>query len=274
LLYTTNKNKTNYNAVHVLTFMASGAAAAAALGRVVGVGVARNDAPSMKIDFPLALAAAAAAGAAVQLLPVKKLSALANAVVDGAAGAAFAAALTLAGMTRPSKVVSVGSASDLSLSNVRRFRDAFLMFQPILTFYKPRFVPSLRLQFLDFANPGHGWDPTLAFVMGAALCVATPAYLAFGLAKRRAVDAETCDWAGRAVDTPTVVGGVLFGGGWALAGMCPGPALTTLGASLALHGGVDAAAAAFVAAMFAARPVARFFAPSCAPCEAPEKKKA
>lgn len=79
--------------------------------------------------------------------------------------------------------------------------------------------------FLDVA--GH-WDPSLAFVMAAAIPVA-----AAGFAFARRFQAPLCaaTFSGptkNRLDTRLVVGAVLFGIGWGLAGYCPGPALASL----------------------------------------------
>jgi uncharacterized protein len=87
------------------------------------------------------------------------------------------------------------------------------------------------------------WDPSLAFVMGGALLVTG---VAFALTPR----AGNKPWAAEMFALPTrqdidkklITGGVLFGIGWALAGYCPGPALTSV-----FTGGLDAVA--FVVAM-------------------------
>jgi hypothetical protein len=85
--------------------------------------------------------------------------------------------------------------------------------------------PAKVLAFLDiFGN----WDPSLAFVMGAALAVTA---IGYRLAWRRAapVFAESFQVPGnRAIDSKLVAGSILFGAGWGLVGLCPGPALTAL----------------------------------------------
>jgi hypothetical protein len=85
------------------------------------------------------------------------------------------------------------------------------------------------LGFLDvFAIPKGGWDPTLAIVMAAALIVSIPG---FALARRRGrpVLADVAAWPTRTgIDRPLIVGAVLFGTGWGLVGLCPGPAITNL----------------------------------------------
>ena len=93
--------------------------------------------------------------------------------------------------------------------------------------------------FLDLAG---AWDPSLAFVMGGAILVGIGA---FAVAKRR-----TSNFLGGAMHLPTardidrrlVVGSLLFGAGWGLAGFCPGPGLVAMGAG-------EPKAAIFVAAM-------------------------
>jgi len=73
------------------------------------------------------------------------------------------------------------------------------------------------------------WDPTLAFVMGGAII---PMALAWRVAARRRVSALGTPFPPlnrSGADTRLVVGSALFGAGWALAGLCPGPALASLG---------------------------------------------
>lgn len=73
------------------------------------------------------------------------------------------------------------------------------------------------------------WDPTLAFVMGGAIL---PMLAAWRIAARR----ETAILGGTlptlparpTLDAPLFTGAILFGFGWALVGLCPGPALAAL----------------------------------------------
>ena len=85
--------------------------------------------------------------------------------------------------------------------------------------------PTKVLAFLDIFG---AWDPSLAVVMMAALAVSVPG---FALAKRHArpVFAEECSWPIKTgLDQQLVIGSMLFGVGWGLVGLCPGPALESL----------------------------------------------
>lgn len=101
------------------------------------------------------------------------------------------------------------------------------------------------LGFLDvLAIPKGGWDPTLAIVMAAALVVSVPG---FWLTKRRGrpVLAGAPAWPSRTdIDRPLIVGAALFGAGWGLVGLCPGPAIANLAT-------LSPAILLFVAAMIA-----------------------
>jgi hypothetical protein len=78
--------------------------------------------------------------------------------------------------------------------------------------------------FLDFFG---AWDPTLAFVMGGALL---PMALAWRLTARRAplVGGSFPARPDPRLDRSLVIGALLFGAGWGLAGLCPGPAIASL----------------------------------------------
>jgi uncharacterized protein len=85
--------------------------------------------------------------------------------------------------------------------------------------------PSKVLGFLDiFGN----WDPTLAIVMACALLVTAPG---FALLRRRGTSilGVALDWpTRRTIDRSLIGGAALFGIGWGLVGLCPGPALANL----------------------------------------------
>jgi uncharacterized membrane protein YedE/YeeE len=85
--------------------------------------------------------------------------------------------------------------------------------------------PSKVIGFLDLAG---SWDPSLAMVMGGAIAVG---FFAFGSAKKR-----TSNFFGGALHLPTssdidkrlLLGSLLFGAGWGLAGFCPGPGIVSM----------------------------------------------
>ena len=85
--------------------------------------------------------------------------------------------------------------------------------------------PTKVLGFLDIFGT---WNPSLAVVMFAALVVSN---IGFALARRRQrpILAPQSLWPLKTgIDRPLVVGSVLFGIGWGLVGLCPGPALENL----------------------------------------------
>jgi uncharacterized membrane protein YedE/YeeE len=86
--------------------------------------------------------------------------------------------------------------------------------------------PGKVLGFLDLAG---NWDPSLLFVMGGATLVAG---IGFGVARRRGrtlFGTPVSLPAATAIDRRLVLGSLVFGAGWGLAGFCPGPALASLG---------------------------------------------
>ena len=110
------------------------------------------------------------------------------------AGALFATGLVVSGMTQPAKVIGFLNVAGL----------------------------------VDPARFG-AWDPSLAFVMAAAIPVAA---VGFAIARRCQAPLCATEFSGPTnskLDTRLVVGAVLFGIGWGLAGYCPGPALASLG---------------------------------------------
>ncbi|WP_144776757.1 YeeE/YedE family protein [Marinobacter maritimus] len=101
--------------------------------------------------------------------------------------------------------------------------------------------PEKVLGFLDIAGL---WDPSLAFVMGGAVIVGL---LAFAIARKRTLSFLGFDMKvpGHShINKRLIVGGLLFGIGWGIAGICPGPGLVALGAG-------EVKATVFVASMVA-----------------------
>ena len=85
--------------------------------------------------------------------------------------------------------------------------------------------PDKVLGFLDVFGT---WNPTLAFVMAGALLISSLGF-AFARRRQRPLFAAQSLWPTRTdIDAPLVLGSVLFGVGWGLVGLCPGPALENL----------------------------------------------
>ncbi|PTM39443.1 YeeE/YedE family protein [Bosea sp. 124] len=84
-----------------------------------------------------------------------------------------------------------------------------------------------------FLDVGGAWDPSLAFVLGGAVMVAFA-----GMAVRRRLRHPAFDDsfnlpATTPIDTRLILGSAIFGVGWGMAGLCPGPALASLSLGLA-----------------------------------------
>jgi uncharacterized membrane protein YedE/YeeE len=90
--------------------------------------------------------------------------------------------------------------------------------------------PEKVKSFLDVAAIGDGtWDPSLAFVMGGGLLVAM---LFYRLTRpmRRPLISLSFSWPKKGqIDRPLLIGSAMFGVGWGLSGLCPGPAIASLG---------------------------------------------
>jgi uncharacterized membrane protein YedE/YeeE len=89
--------------------------------------------------------------------------------------------------------------------------------------------PQKVLAFLDVGGiPSGTWDPTLGVVFAAALI---PMFIAYAIQRRMArptLDVQFEIPTRRDVDARLVTGAAIFGAGWGLAGVCPGPAIAAL----------------------------------------------
>lgn len=101
--------------------------------------------------------------------------------------------------------------------------------------------PGKVLAFLDVTGR---WDPSLAFVMAGAVAVSAAGYQVARRLGRPVFAARLEIPTRRDLDSRLLSGAAVFGLGWGLAGLCPGPALTILTV-------VPAEAATFVTAMVA-----------------------
>jgi uncharacterized protein len=103
--------------------------------------------------------------------------------------------------------------------------------------------PAKVIGFLDLTGD---FDPSLAFVMGGALCVYAPLYRL--IARKQSITLP----ADQSIDARLLAGSALFGLGWGLSGICPGPGLVALG-------GFTSKAFVFVLAMIAGALLFRAF---------------
>ena len=89
--------------------------------------------------------------------------------------------------------------------------------------------PAKVLGFLDLAG---SWDPSLALVMAGAVAVGATAFAFVGQRALSLLGLPMRLPTMRHIDRRLIVGSLLFGIGWGLAGICPGPALVLLGAGV------------------------------------------
>lgn len=85
------------------------------------------------------------------------------------------------------------------------------------------------LKIIGFLDVFGSWDPSLVFVLASAVGVY---YISFQLVvkrKRPLVGPKFHIPTRKDVDVRSITGGLLFGAGWGISGLCPGPILTTLG---------------------------------------------
>lgn len=86
--------------------------------------------------------------------------------------------------------------------------------------------PAIVLGFLDIA--GH-WNASLLWVMGGAIAVGALAFFVAGKRQQSflglSIDLPTA----RIIDKRLILGSLIFGAGWGIAGLCPGPALVLAG---------------------------------------------
>lgn len=100
--------------------------------------------------------------------------------------------------------------------------------------------PNKVIDFLNFTG-ARGWDPTLAGVLGGGVIVTTLGFHYFHLNEMTSACTNqpltNSIKIGRAkenlkIDQHLILGSIIFGMGWGLGGICPGPGLTTFGAEV------------------------------------------
>ncbi len=109
--------------------------------------------------------------------------------------------------------------------------------------------PAKVLGFLDLAG---AWDPSLALVMAGAVAVAAGAFALMKKRTRTLLGAPVLLPTPRSIDRRLILGSLVFGVGWGLAGICPGPALVLAGTG-------SAKGLVFLVAMIAGNGIFEFF---------------
>jgi uncharacterized membrane protein YedE/YeeE len=85
--------------------------------------------------------------------------------------------------------------------------------------------PSKIVNFLDIAGT---WDPSLIFVMGGGIPVAAIGFFILKKREKPLIFDEIQVPTHGVIDRPLVIGSVLFGVGWGVSGLCPGPAFASV----------------------------------------------
>jgi hypothetical protein len=85
--------------------------------------------------------------------------------------------------------------------------------------------PKKVIGFLDiFSN----WDPSLAFVMGGAIIITSPILYLLTKNKKIILSDKIYLPTNTKIEKNLIIGSLIFGVGWGLAGLCPGPAISSL----------------------------------------------
>jgi uncharacterized membrane protein YedE/YeeE len=109
--------------------------------------------------------------------------------------------------------------------------------------------PAKVLGFLDLAG---AWDPSLALVMAGAIAVGAGAFALMKKRTRTLLGTPVLLPGARKIDRRLILGSLVFGVGWGLAGICPGPALVLAGTG-------SAKGLVFLVAMIAGNRIFEFF---------------
>ena len=81
---------------------------------------------------------------------------------------------------------------------------------------------------LGFLNVFGEWDPSLAFVMIGALIIFSPLFHLFKNKEKPIFSTSFFISENKEIDKRLIFGSILFGAGWGLAGLCPGPAISSI----------------------------------------------
>ena len=81
---------------------------------------------------------------------------------------------------------------------------------------------------LGFLNIFYDWDPSLMFVIIGAILIFSPLYFIFKRKSRPIFSKNFVVPLKTNIDKNLIVGAIMFGSGWGLAGLCPGPAISAI----------------------------------------------
>lgn len=81
---------------------------------------------------------------------------------------------------------------------------------------------------LGFLNIFDAWDPSLIFVMVGAIIIFAPMHFIFKKKSRPILAKNFISIQNKNIDKKLLIGSGLFGVGWGLAGLCPGPAIASI----------------------------------------------
>ena len=81
---------------------------------------------------------------------------------------------------------------------------------------------------LGFLNLFGEWDPSLVFVMIGALIVSSPLFHLFKNKEKPIFSTSFSISENKEIDKRLIIGSILFGAGWGLVGLCPGPAISSI----------------------------------------------
>ena len=81
---------------------------------------------------------------------------------------------------------------------------------------------------LGFLNVFGEWDPSLAFVMIGALIISSPLFHLFKNKEKPIFSTSFSISENKEIGKRLIFGSILFGAGWGLAGLCPGPAISSI----------------------------------------------